>query len=74
MVSSFTCNSHTQGRVVRWMQRTADARVRFSLFSHLTKPDKGDPGATLDRLQGRNITSSPRELNKMSNANEKRIK
>lgn len=52
----------------------AAAKVLVSSFSHSTKPDKGDPGATLDGLQGRDITSSQKEVDKMPNANEERIK
>lgn len=62
-----------QGRVVGW-EPTADAKGRVFSLPHLTKPDKDDPGATADRLQGRNITAGPKELNKMSNANEERIR
>lgn len=53
---------------------TATAKVLVSSFSHSTKPDKGDPGATLGGLQGRDITSSQKEVDKMPNANEERIK
>lgn len=42
----------------------ADAKLQVFSFSHLTKPDKGDQGATLDRFQGRNFTSSQKEFNK----------
>lgn len=52
----------------------ADAKLRVFSFSDLTQPDKGDPGATLDGLQGRNFASSQKQRNKMPNANEERIK